>query len=307
MQIAIVTDLASARGAFSLKAAATMYDLIYIVRTLEGRLDQQCQRSPIKGASSTEIDWLQEHGIIEFLDEVAVRKGFMSDDEIQSVSEFRKARYCEFLLLNSKQYEKMALAVSSFVARYLVAKDMVMVEADADLLPMTFASSYRLDIEQFFPGEKLTKPNLGSIGAAILKKYIKIPEESTPWEEVLRFREEKMNKISRISLRRFVRQLSMQDMTASDINDEIEQDMYLLERELANRNMSFQNATIEAVVVGAASLIQNCLKFELGDLAEKAFTVKSAHAELLASELEFVKRNTYFLVKANETFGQVKS
>ncbi|TCA64081.1 hypothetical protein E0H62_33740 [Rhizobium leguminosarum bv. viciae] len=304
MQVAVVTDLACARGAISLKAAATLYEKIVIIRTREGTLDRQCRKHLVEGLSSSEIDWLLKNDVIQLLDEFAVLSAAYSDEDIGNISGFRSARYAEFLLLSPSQYEKMAMAVASFVSRYLVARDLLKTDdGGADFIPLTFNSNYKLEIDKFFPGEKLSPSGKGEIGTAIIRNYIKIPEEATPWEAILDFRSDTENRMSLINLRRFIKHLATADLTPSEIRDELDQDIHYTNKTINNSKLKFKDALVEASVVGTAHVIENLLKLNFGELAQNIFSVKKAHTELLQSEENFSARNTYYLLKVNETLG----
>ncbi len=116
----------------------------------------------------------------------------------------------------------------------------------------------------------------------------------TSWEDILAFKADKANQHRLRAFHIWVSDVSKTNQTRAEITDRIE----YLTQEYVDSLIKHYRGVLKCFAVGSAALAENMLKLKFKDIAEGAFTIAGAKANLLEDERKAPGRELSFLVEA---------
>ncbi|MDP1614775.1 MAG: hypothetical protein Q8L68_03165 [Methylococcales bacterium] len=129
-----------------------------------------------------------------------------------------------------------------------------------------------------------------------------LPDNSTPWEQVVDFRSDSNNQENLVSFRRWIRKLSSENLNSQEIQEELE---YLINEHNNHMTMSKIKSnfgTVEALIKLPFELLENALKLKFSKLPEPLFTLSKRHISLIEAEINSPGRELAYLIKARKLF-----
>jgi hypothetical protein len=136
----------------------------------------------------------------------------------------------------------------------------------------------------------------------VIIKNLPLPDNSTPWEQIIDFRDDSKSRQHLISLRRWIRKLSSETLTTQEIHEELEYLINEFSKSMKLNKMKSNKRTIETLIKLPLELLENALKLKLSKFPEPFFALNERHVSLLEAELNSPGREIAYLIKAREAF-----
>jgi hypothetical protein len=129
------------------------------------------------------------------------------------------------------------------------------------------------------------------------------PDDLTPWEAILEWRQDPQTQVHRRALNRWLSNVARAQGTQKDWQDEIG---YLLDeyrQHLALHRMKASSGLVKTLIVTAADVAGKLASLKWGDAAKALFAVQERRIALLEAERSAPGRELAYIVKAHERFG----
>lgn len=132
---------------------------------------------------------------------------------------------------------------------------------------------------------------------------IPLPSETTPWEQIIDFRDDPDSRQRLLSLRQWTRDVTAGNMKPFEIEEKLE---FLLEEYRAHmrlHKMKFGHGALQTVITTTAEIIENLVKVSVGKIAKSLFDVQEKRIALLEAERKAPGREVSYVIKASTVFG----
>jgi hypothetical protein len=129
-----------------------------------------------------------------------------------------------------------------------------------------------------------------------------IPDEGTPWEALIQFRDDSEHKRMRKGLFRWLRLLSGTSMSPRELAEEIEWLVSEYQRYMELQRIKVQRSVFEVAIVTPLEVLENLVKFNWSKIAKSVFSVSKARVDLAEAELKAPGRECAYVVKARQSF-----
>ncbi len=140
----------------------------------------------------------------------------------------------------------------------------------------------------------------------LIIEQMPIPDDKTPWNNILEFKSNPDN-VGRFSgLRSWVNKAAKPGNSVNEIKDELEYLLHQYRKSLEIHNIKFNAGVIQSIVVWSAEIAENIAKFKFSEIAKGFFSTSQSHAELLKAELTAPGHDLAYIYQANRQFGDNK-
>jgi hypothetical protein len=185
-----------------------------------------------------------------------------------------------------------ALAMFGFNARYISAAMRVLGKVDA------------------YPVLSAGIPSAGQGAASrsgevlqIALNALPVPDESTPWEQIIEYRSDEDSRHKFLDLRNWMGEVARSELTPAEAEQKLEHLISQYQRHMKLHRMKTNTGTLETVVTTSLEVISDLLTIKWGKAAEALFSLKKRRVALLEGELTAPGNEVAYIVKAKETFS----
>ena len=292
----------------NLKQQALLFDQIgifhlgYFYKTLYKAVDSFNKLLPnnINKPESiiTELKWLQEKGVVFEL---------MIQEELQSnsIDSFGKNfEYAKNLLgriikiqtldlknVDDEKYKKFLLKEQHFTILRLIS---IVMEATKGVSAVT-----TLPFTEY--AHQLPNSRKSAVAQVVISK-LPLPNNQTPWEQIFDFRNDSDNQKNLLNLRRWIRRISTEDLSPSEIEEEIEWLLNEFQSHMRIHKMKSNTETLEVLVKAPLETIENLIKIKFSKIPEPFFALKKRQINLMEAELTSPGREMAYIIKTQEAF-----
>jgi hypothetical protein len=130
-----------------------------------------------------------------------------------------------------------------------------------------------------------------------------IPDDKTPWENIIEFKQNSDNKGKFAGLRTWINKMSASQNSLTEIQDELEYLLYQYEKSLKLHNIKFRRGILQSIIVGTAEVAENVAKLNFSGIAKKLFSIHEEKTALLQLELDAPGKELAYIAKAKEVFN----
>lgn len=127
-------------------------------------------------------------------------------------------------------------------------------------------------------------------------------DDSTPWEQVVDFRNDETTRMYSLALRRWMRKVTETDLTPIEIKEELEGLIAEYKDHMRFHKMKNRAGLVETVLTTVGTVAEHAFKREFGAAARALFQVRYDQLRLLESEREAPGREVAYIIKAREAF-----
>jgi hypothetical protein len=156
-------------------------------------------------------------------------------------------------------------------------------------------------------GDLLTVPQADSrlaAGMQVIVSKLPQPDDSTPWDDLLEFKNDPDTRLKYTELRRWLRATASEGPTLVELQDEIEWLCAQFEDHMKRARLSVTRGPVEWIVRTPLEILEELLKGKYADLARRAFSVKYQEIALREAERSAPGRELAFVMKARDRFGE---
>ncbi len=251
----------------------------------------------------TELQWLQQMGIIF---ELTIQDAFQN----QHMDEFKK-RVPIQNIEDAMSLLKKIIDIQTSDLRNTkdeVSKTNLIKEQHFSvirLLSIIMEITNEITAVTMFPYTEYSRevPNsIKSNVAQIVINKLPLPRNDTPWEQVIDYRNDPENQNNLLGLRQWIRKISKEELSKTEIEDEIEWRINEFQNHLKFHKMKANTETLEIIVKAPLEIIENLVKLKFSKLPEPFFAVKKRQINLMEAELNAPGREMAYIIKTRDTF-----
>lgn len=250
------------------------------------------------GELAVELEWLQERGIV-FGPAYSELNSVDSDPDLtHSMSlEMRQMRDSAPALLAAVREDR------SLEVRRLLT---VMFDTIVRTVSIDLRLSQQLDAYPVLTNEALSdaaQQNKRTSIIQLLLQFLPMPDELTPWEQIIDYRSDPGSHDRFLDLRNWMSEVARGEMTLIETEEKLEYLISQYQRHLDLHKMKIEPGAIQTILVTSAELAENIIKFNWGKIAKNLFSLKSRKIALLEGELSAPGSEVAYIVKTKEMFS----
>jgi len=136
----------------------------------------------------------------------------------------------------------------------------------------------------------------------ILLKSMPIPDDATPWEQIIEFRKDADSMAKFLALRNWMNETARAKLTPVEVEEKLEYLMSQYQRHMQLHKMKTNPGTLETILVSSAEILENLIKFKFSKLAKALFTIRHRKISLIEGELTSPGSEMAYMIKTRETF-----
>ena len=141
----------------------------------------------------------------------------------------------------------------------------------------------------------------------IVLQSLPLPDDDTPWDAIRDWRSDSDARQKYDLLRRWMSRVSRDQLSASDIGDELCGMLAEYNQYMALQHKYFSRGRLEIVATAAAEVLENAVRLRLSKAMETLFGLSRAELRLLDAELKAPGREVAFIAAARDRFGTSSS
>ena len=300
----------------SLKRDALLFEQILVPRFRDG-LDHEV---------AAELEWLEERGIVSFIDPAAILgvANEVQREKWRQLMVVCSAAAADMRLKDGASFDEAIaechLFRNDFVSRILAFY--LSMQQDRTAIPL-FVTPWDVEKTWRYISEALTrevfdqwfgdnrfvaqlqgKASLHTPVLQVTLNRMPIPNDATPWEQVIEFRSDPDSRNRVVSLRRWVRDVAKRTERPSEIAEELEDLLARYDGHMRFHNMKLNRGLLETLVTTSASVAEDLLKLKWGKLAECPFQLRMLQVELIGAELTAPGREVAYITKTRQHFAR---
>ncbi len=138
--------------------------------------------------------------------------------------------------------------------------------------------------------------------AQIVISKLPLPNNETPWEQIIDYRNDEDNQRNLLNLRRWIRKISTENLSSVEIEEELEWLLNEFQNHMKLHKLKANTETLEVMVKVLPETIENLIKLKFSKLPEPFFALKKRQINLMEAELNAPGREMSYIIKTQETF-----
>lgn len=129
-----------------------------------------------------------------------------------------------------------------------------------------------------------------------------IPDDSTPWEQIMEYRSDPDSRSKFLALRHWMSEVARAELTPAAVEEKLEYLIDQYQKHMKLHRMKTNVGTLETIVTTGAEILGDLASFKWGKAAEALFSLKRRNIALLEGELTAPGNEVAYIVKTRETF-----
>lgn len=131
-----------------------------------------------------------------------------------------------------------------------------------------------------------------------------VPNDDTPWEQIIDFRQNDEARLSLRRLRHWMRSAATENMSEATLADELQLMLDNYAEHMRLHRMKYHHGVLETIVTAGAEIAESILKLKFATLAHQCFSVKADRIKLLEAEMSAPGREVAYIATAHEQFAR---
>jgi hypothetical protein len=136
----------------------------------------------------------------------------------------------------------------------------------------------------------------------IVINNLPLPNNETPWEQIIDYRNDLETQKYLMSLRRWISNTSKQNLSSIEIEQEIESLINDFQEHMKLHKLKANTETVEVIVNSSADIIGNLLTLKFSKVINPLFAIKKRQLSLLEAESNAPGREMAYIIKTKDTF-----
>ena len=129
-----------------------------------------------------------------------------------------------------------------------------------------------------------------------------ILNSTTSFEQILDYRSDEEQRNSLLSLRRWIRKISSENLSVNEIEEELEWLINQFEKHIKLHKLKTNTETLEVIVKAPLEVIENLIKIKWSKLPEPLFALRKQQISLLDAEINSPGNEIAYLIKTKSHF-----
>lgn len=300
-----VVELIEIHDTASIKQEALLFDRIAALRFSSTVSMMREQVHPRMDDYFDTLEWLFNEGIIFEPEQIALDEDASANHD-----------YKQFLTL-SQEYAASIRNLADEVERGIVEPEEEFIPVDVSPLLLALQHNVRfhsvlLRDKKGLDAHPIIHRNLQSTEypqatksdiIQIALNSLPIPDESTPWEQVIEYRSDPDSQSKFLALRHWMSEVARAELTPAEVEEKLEYLIDQYQKHMQLHRMKTNVGTLETVVTTGAEFLGDLVSFKWGKAAEALFSLRRRRVALLEGELTAPGNEVAYIVKAKERFS----
>lgn len=141
----------------------------------------------------------------------------------------------------------------------------------------------------------------GNVVQVVINK-LPFPNNETPWEQIIDYRNATENQKNLLSLRRWLRKISSESLSPMEIEEELEWLINEFQNHMRLHKMKANTETLEVMVKAPLEILEDLIKLKFSKIPEPLFALKKRQINLLEAELNAPGREMAYIIKTRDAF-----
>jgi len=148
---------------------------------------------------------------------------------------------------------------------------------------------------------KISKPNKSIVSQIVINK-LPMPDNTTPWEKIIEYRNDPDTHKKLTALRRWINRTTTQNLAPLEIEEEIEFLINDFQDHMKIHKMKANAETLEVIIKTPFEIIENLLKFNFSKISDPLIAIKKMRINLMEAELNAPGKEMAYIIKTREAF-----
>lgn len=251
----------------------------------------------------TELKWLQQEDIIF---ELTMEKEFQSQnlrdfkqqvstqkfEEVKKLFEkITKIQNSDLKSIQDQTYKATLIKEQHFAVIRLMSIIMEITRGITAVTTLPY-TEYTHDL----PGSQKSE------AAQIVITKLPLPNNETPWEQIIDYRNDTKNQKNLLNLRRWIRKISAENLSPVEIEEELEWLINEFQGHMELHKIKANTETLEILIRAPFELIENLIKLNLSKIPEPLFSLRKVQLNLMEAELNAPGKEIAYIIKTKDTF-----
>ena len=136
----------------------------------------------------------------------------------------------------------------------------------------------------------------------IVINELPIPDDGTPWEDVMAFKQDPVSVRKLLALREWIRDIATLGRDAAGVEDRLAFLLSEYASHLAHHQLKYSRGALEVVVTTGAEIAEDVIKFKWKELTGMLFAIRHQQIDLLESERTAPGREVSYILHAKAAF-----
>lgn len=130
-----------------------------------------------------------------------------------------------------------------------------------------------------------------------------VPDELTPWENIIEFRRNQENRSRLTLLRNWTNKITRQAGNINEAEEELEALLYQYQQSLDVYEIKYSHGILETLITTTAEWLEMIAKLQIGKMAKTLFNLRRRNVDLLEAETKAPGREISYILGAQRTFN----
>jgi len=148
---------------------------------------------------------------------------------------------------------------------------------------------------------ELPNSNKSDVIQIVIRK-LPLPNNETPWEQIIDYRNDSNTQDHLLSLRSWISRISHQNLPLTEIEEELESLTNDFQKHMSFHKMKANTEILEVMVKVPFEIIENLIKLKLSKIPEPLFALKKRQINLMEAELNAPGREMAYIIKTRDNF-----
>ena len=148
---------------------------------------------------------------------------------------------------------------------------------------------------------KIPKSNNTTVAQVVIRD-LPLPDGNSPWEKIIEYRENQENQNNLLTLRRWIRKLSAENLSVTECKQELDWLKNEFQAHLKIHRIKANAETLETVIKVPLEILENLLTLKFSKLPDPLFAIKKRQISLMEAELNAPGREIAYLIKSKQEF-----
>lgn len=136
----------------------------------------------------------------------------------------------------------------------------------------------------------------------IVIKHLPVPDNTTPWEAIIDYRNDSDYRHSLLALRRWMRNISSIKISPAEIEEELEYLLSEFQHHMKLHKIKANTETLETIFKAPLEIIEDIVKFKFSKIPEPFFALKKRQLMLMEAELSAPGKEIAYVLKSKRFF-----
>jgi hypothetical protein len=131
-----------------------------------------------------------------------------------------------------------------------------------------------------------------------------IPNDSTPWEQVIEYRSDPDSQARFLDLRNWMSEVARGQLSLFEVEEKLEYLISQYQRHMKLHRMKTTAGSFETIIVSTAEVLEDLVKFKWSKIAKMLFSFRQRQIALLEGELYSPGNEVAYIVHTKEAFPE---